>query len=172
MWTIGEMCCLSSTVSDGVMGTLHRIVPWSKESITSTGVNIFFSLILSYFCFFVPAFRPCHGRLGNSKMKKENLKSAQIKLQEIIEEKLYLTFLLRNTSAHNQEIQDHPSHFILYWNQERLSHIHISRLADLWMNISIQLQLSDFNFKVDYSVLGIGEFKSSQNIFFPIPSGP
>ena len=30
---------------------------------TSIGVETFFSLILSYFCFFVPAFRPCHGRL-------------------------------------------------------------------------------------------------------------
>ena len=145
LWTIGEMCCLNSTVSDGVMGTLHRIVPWSKESITSTGVNIFFSLILSYFCFFVPAFKPCQGRLGNSKMKKENLKSAQIKLQEIIEEKLYLTFLLRNTSAHNQEIPDHLSCFVLEGNQERLIQIHLSRLPDLWMNSP---QLSDFKFKV------------------------
>ena len=30
---------------------------------TSTGVDIFFSLIFSYFCFFVAAFSPCHGRL-------------------------------------------------------------------------------------------------------------
>ena len=28
---------------------------------TSIGVDIFFSLIFSYFCFFVAAFRPCHG---------------------------------------------------------------------------------------------------------------
>lgn len=28
---------------------------------TSTGVDIFFSLIRSYFCFFVIAFKPCHG---------------------------------------------------------------------------------------------------------------
>lgn len=31
--------------------------------ITSIGVDIFFSLILSYFCFLVPAFSPCQGRL-------------------------------------------------------------------------------------------------------------
>jgi len=36
-----------------------------------------------------------------------------------------LVILLKNTSAHNQEIQDHPSYFILYWNQERLSHSHV-----------------------------------------------
>jgi hypothetical protein len=41
-------------VEEGVM---------SKRSITSIGVKVFFSLILSYFCFFVPALRPCHGRL-------------------------------------------------------------------------------------------------------------
>ena len=29
---------------------------------TSTGVDIFFSLIFSYFCFLVAALRPCHGR--------------------------------------------------------------------------------------------------------------
>ena len=34
---------------------------------TSTGVDIFFSLIFSYFCFFVAAFRPCHGRLPRLK---------------------------------------------------------------------------------------------------------
>jgi hypothetical protein len=27
----------------------------------STGVDIFFSEIISYFCFFVAALRPCHG---------------------------------------------------------------------------------------------------------------
>jgi hypothetical protein len=30
---------------------------------TSIDVDIFLSLILSYFCLFVPAFRPCHGKL-------------------------------------------------------------------------------------------------------------
>lgn len=30
---------------------------------TSIGVDNFFSQILSYFCFFVAAFNPCHGRL-------------------------------------------------------------------------------------------------------------
>lgn len=34
---------------------------------TSMGVSIFFSLILSYFCFFVPALSPCHGRLNKFK---------------------------------------------------------------------------------------------------------
>ena len=33
----------------------------------STGVDIFFSLIFSYFCFLVAAFRPCHGRLPRRK---------------------------------------------------------------------------------------------------------
>jgi hypothetical protein len=30
---------------------------------SSGGVAIFFSLIFSYFCFFVAAFKPCHGKL-------------------------------------------------------------------------------------------------------------
>ena len=145
LWTIGEMCCLSSTVSDGVMGTLHRIVPWSKESITSTGVNIFFSLILSYFCFFVPAFRPCHGRLGNSKMKKKRKFKGCTNKTTRNSRELYLTFLLRNTSAHNQEIPDHLSCFVLEGNQQRLIQIHLSKLPDLWMNSP---QLIDFKFKV------------------------
>ena len=34
---------------------------------TSIGVDIFFSLILSYFCFFVAALRPCQGRLPRLK---------------------------------------------------------------------------------------------------------
>ena len=34
---------------------------------TSTGVESFFSLIRSYFCFLVAAFRPCHGRLPRLK---------------------------------------------------------------------------------------------------------
>ena len=33
-------------------------------------VDIFLSLILSYFCLFVPAFKPCQGKLEN--MKKVN----------------------------------------------------------------------------------------------------
>ena len=32
---------------------------------TSNEVDIFFSLILSYFCLLVPAFSPCQGRLKN-----------------------------------------------------------------------------------------------------------
>jgi len=36
---------------------------------TSMGVDTFVSLILSYFCFLVPAFSPCQGRL-----KKENVR--------------------------------------------------------------------------------------------------
>lgn len=39
-----------------------------KEVDTSIGVDIFFSLILSYFCFFVPAFNPCQGRLIGKKI--------------------------------------------------------------------------------------------------------
>ena len=33
----------------------------------SMAVTIFFSLIFSYFCFFVAALRPCHGRLPRRK---------------------------------------------------------------------------------------------------------
>jgi len=36
---------------------------------TSMGVDTFVSLILSYFCFLVPALSPCQGRL-----KKENVR--------------------------------------------------------------------------------------------------
>ena len=35
----------------------------SHHEHTSMGVDNFFSHILSYFCFFVAALRPCHGRL-------------------------------------------------------------------------------------------------------------
>jgi len=35
----------------------------STSNYTSIEVDIFFSLILSYFCFLVPAFSPCQGRL-------------------------------------------------------------------------------------------------------------
>lgn len=44
--------------------------PWMQKKIhhvkiqTSMGVDTFFSRILSYFCFFVAAFRPCQGRLN------------------------------------------------------------------------------------------------------------
>lgn len=39
------------------------------------GVAIFFSRILSYFCFFVAAFRPCQGRLNaeNKQSVRSNL---------------------------------------------------------------------------------------------------
>lgn len=37
---------------------------------TSIGVSIFFSAILSYFCFFVPAFSPCQGRLQSEWLKQ------------------------------------------------------------------------------------------------------
>lgn len=42
------------------------------------GVSIFFSLILSYFCFLVPAFRPCHGRLRwkTKEVSKYNLNNS------------------------------------------------------------------------------------------------
>ena len=38
---------------------------------TSIGVDTFFSLITSYFCFFVPAFSPCHGKMI-AKTKQKN----------------------------------------------------------------------------------------------------
>lgn len=41
--------------------TLHK---------TSMGVESFFSLIFSYFCFFVAAFSPCHGKLVRLKYIK------------------------------------------------------------------------------------------------------
>jgi hypothetical protein len=42
---------------------MFSIIIRNTWQITSIGVETFFSLILSYFCFFVPAFNPCHGRL-------------------------------------------------------------------------------------------------------------
>ncbi|ESR63908.1 hypothetical protein CICLE_v10010114mg [Citrus x clementina] len=41
-----------------------RIATRNKNQHTSIGVDTFFSHILSYFCFFVAAFRPCQGRLN------------------------------------------------------------------------------------------------------------
>jgi len=55
------------------------------------------------------------------------------------EEKLCHTFLLRNTSAHNQEIPDHLFCFALEGNEERLTQIHLSRHSDL-----LVLQLTGF----------------------------
>lgn len=50
----------------------NRMTNFVMASIsTSAGVSIFFSLILSYFCFFVPALRPCHGRLRTIKKHKQ-----------------------------------------------------------------------------------------------------
>lgn len=50
-----------------------------QEVVTSIGVDIFFSLILSYFCFFVPAFKPCQGRLIGGKEKRKNEKRKGVK---------------------------------------------------------------------------------------------
>ena len=45
------------------------VLGYPRQS-TSTGVDIFFSLIFSYFCFFVAAFKPCQGRLPRLKYIK------------------------------------------------------------------------------------------------------
>lgn len=46
---------------DHIFSSTHMF----DQNDTSIGVSIFFSLILSYFCFLVPAFNPCQGRLKN-----------------------------------------------------------------------------------------------------------
>lgn len=38
---------------------------------TSMGVDTLVSLILSYFCFLVPAFSPCQGRLKKKSVRKK-----------------------------------------------------------------------------------------------------
>lgn len=66
MWTPREMTCKEAGItemmfSEKMLKSKYSVITdkWG----TSTGVSIFLSLILSYFCFLVPAFRPCHGRL-------------------------------------------------------------------------------------------------------------
>lgn len=48
--------------------------PTGDNHNTSMGVSIFFSLILSYFCFLVPAFSPCHGRLRQKQNRVKDTK--------------------------------------------------------------------------------------------------
>lgn len=50
----------------GTTYIITEVGKWGKIQVknTSMGVSIFFSLILSYFCFLVPAFNPCQGRLN------------------------------------------------------------------------------------------------------------
>jgi len=43
---------------------------------TSMGVDIFFSQILSYFCFLSTALRPCHGRLEKDVHEMRNTKNS------------------------------------------------------------------------------------------------
>ena len=42
---------------------LWAAVYGTNKKFTSIDVATFLSLIFSYFCFLVPAFKPCHGRL-------------------------------------------------------------------------------------------------------------
>ena len=115
----------------------HKNCICGNNSITSIEVSIFFSLILSYFCFFVPAFRPCQGRLRRQAFR--NIYCYKQKGNLNTRKQMILTFLLRNTSAHNQEIPDHLFCFALEGNEERLTQIHLSRHSDL-----LVLQLTGF----------------------------
>ena len=67
-----------------------------KHRNTSIGVIIFFSLILSYFCFLVLAFSPCQGRLTEKAHKKnirtEKSKSLTHKRRDKIKKKKFLCF--------------------------------------------------------------------------------
>ena len=45
-------------------------VPGNPLQSSSMGVDIFFSLMRSYFCLFVAAFKPCHGKLPRRKYMK------------------------------------------------------------------------------------------------------
>lgn len=82
----------------------------ANERNTSMDVETFFSLILSYFCFLVPAFKPCQGRLKR--------RVCQWYYEREIVWKNYIrvgksTFLLKNTSEHIQVTPNHPSCFVL-----------------------------------------------------------
>ena len=61
-------CCAVSGINDTVIRCQNMLYSHEKPlHSSSTEVDIFFSLILSYFCFFVAARRPCHGRLPRRK---------------------------------------------------------------------------------------------------------
>lgn len=62
---------------------------------TSIEVETFFSLILSYFCFLVPAFNPCQGRLQKYQIRN-NRQLKDIRKPNKRCERL-ITFLLKNT---------------------------------------------------------------------------
>lgn len=78
---------------------------------TSAEVSIFFSLILSYFCFLVPALRPCHGRLS---IAEKHVKYNIDKIGNMVK---YTdsgqTFLLKNIAEDSQQTPDHLSCFVL-----------------------------------------------------------
>lgn len=90
-------------------------------SITSIDVETFFSLILSYFCFFVPAFSPCQGRLHILKSVSRSTMKEELKTnrkRELHKQKKRITgidstFLLRSTLGHNPVIPNHPFGFVL-----------------------------------------------------------
>jgi hypothetical protein len=100
---------------------------------------------------------------------ERKFKMCKRKVQEILEENIYPTFLLRNTSARNQEIPYHLSCFVLKGNQEILTQIHLSRLPDLLRN---SVQLIDLKFKVKFNVSGFQEFTLFTICVFPVSFGP
>jgi len=65
VWFSTETVKKFAPVNDDVTQTLERVTHSHEKPLhsSSTDVDIFFSLILSYFCFFVAARSPCHGRL-------------------------------------------------------------------------------------------------------------
>lgn len=54
--------CFNSLKKRNFDAKLFVIKPQPTLQRTSTGVDIFFSLIFSYFCFLVAALRPCQGK--------------------------------------------------------------------------------------------------------------
>jgi hypothetical protein len=122
--TLRDMICRAPVIQ------VQKLMKWNKKRqdqfswemnrshYTSMGVDSFFSLILSYFCFLVPAFSPCQGRLKIKSTAKGGGKNNMIKIFKSRRVKIhvynkYPTFLLRSTWEHNQAIPDHPFCFVL-----------------------------------------------------------
>ncbi len=103
---------------------------WNKKAgaCTSIVVDIFFSLIFSYFCFLVPAFNPCQGRLPNPSSQVRKNPAPRVTCNvEGSRRCLLLTCPWESTLAHNQEIPNHLSCSVLPCKtiQTMISYMHI-----------------------------------------------
>lgn len=69
---------------------------------TSIGVDNFFSHILSYFCFFVAAFNPCHGRLLTKTFESMSNTNKQPKICYTLKE--FFSYILSLNRSNNKKL--------------------------------------------------------------------